>query len=510
MKPDHKFPMPHSIKRRLFISLGRHGDILNILPVVKAWHDDNELMPLLMVADEFMPMVTGLSYLEAVSWRGRWQHCVEAEETARASFPEFEIVNCAVYGIGYKFHRQSRNYQREAWRLAGSGDVWGSLPLVLDNRNSIPEIDVKESLFAGAGWGEPYVVTSFSGVSTPFHEGAKVIEAIKARGHRVIDISNVKAPRITDLLGIMESAQCIICSDSAPLHLAAAVNHVPVLALISDQSDRWQRSDFTPQHKVRMWYSEAIVHPDSVADQVDKIVKETVNTPRFAHVYCFTGPVEAESHRRMCTARDSWLTEYQTGRWIECPISADQLKRDSSTVYGDPKPAPFYKDVIDIAAAKLRPNDVIVLSNADVGVVPGFTGQLIDAMRRSPAVFTHRWDSDHRIDSPPVSEDQVQKLNWYPGSDCWAFRVSWWLEWRDQYPDMMMGREAGDLILRHLVKNHGGIEIPVAIWHEKHPSYWEHHGLRDSLPGNQHNRVLATQFFYQFGGDWNDGKMIKL
>lgn len=498
------FPMPHSIKRRLFICLGRFGDVINLLPVVREYAMATGTKPLVMIGAEFASLLEGVSYAEPLIWRAPWQNCVEAEAAVRASRPDLDVVNCAVYGVGYHFKRQSTNYQREAWRLSGTRTPWGRLPLVFDQRDPARE---KDQLFGVTS--QPFVVTCFSGVSTPFHAGAEVNRAIRDAGFTVVDVSALKAKRIYDLLGLLERAAALVVSDTSLMHLAAAVPSLPVISLVSDQAMRWQRSEWTPQHAARVWYSEATIKPKIVARAVEAAVRGDAR-PKLVHAWCFAGAVDSETDRRMRVARAGWEAEYAaTGRWEACPVPADMLTRDSSTVHGDPKPAPFYHDVFAIAVKKCGPKDVIVLSNADVGPTPGITGWILDGVSRGGAIFTHRWDFDDRLDRPVSSEFEAASGKWYPGSDCWAFTREWWDKHGPTYPDMMMGREAGDLVLRHLVKVGGGTEIPAAIWHEKHPSFWEHWGNRESLPGNIQNRLLATEWLHRRGCSWNDGSEVR-
>lgn len=493
------FPMPHSIKRRLYISLGRYGDIIGILPAIQEHYFETGIKPLLMVAREFAGLLDGMSYLEPLIWKGPWQHCLEADATARSLHPECEIINCAVYGIGFKFNRQSANFQRDAWRLTRTRSVFGTLPLVFDQRDHDREKALAASVIGDPK--DPFVLTCYSGSSAPFTGGPAINDALRARGFRVVDVSEVRAERIYDMLWLLEQASCLVVSDAALLHLAKAVPHLDIVSLVPDRADKWNRCTWLPQYIGRIYYSEAIVRPDWVVDAV--ILKEA--QPKLVHAYCFTGPVDVETHRRMLVAHRSWQDEYErTGRWLAAPVAASDLSRDSSTELGDPKPAPFYRDVINHALDRCRPQDIVVISNADVGFTPGITGWIIDAMMRSGAIFAHRWDAFCPLTDPIRGEHIVSALKWYPGSDLWAFKASWWKQHGSQYPDMIIGREAGDMVLRHLVKNHGGVEIPRSVWHEKHDSYWEHYGMKESLPGNRKNRELAMEFLDRYGGDWND------
>ena len=63
------------------------------------------------------------------------------------------------------------------------------------------------------------------------------MEAIK-RKHggrcRIVDLCDVRASRIYDLLGLFERASLLITGDTYALHLATAVPRLPVIALVND------------------------------------------------------------------------------------------------------------------------------------------------------------------------------------------------------------------------------------------------------------------------------------
>jgi len=215
------------------------------------------------------------------------------------------------------------------------------------------------------------------------------------------------------------------------------------------------------------------------------------------HVWSeFTG--DAETERRKALARDTWMEEYRHG-WETLPLLVPL--RDSRSI-GDDRAMPFVRDLADRVVGE-KPTDIIALSNADVCFAPGLTGWILDTVPRHGAAHTHRWDFK-RLNRPLVNEAEVQRGEWYPGSDAFFFTVAWWRQHRAEYPDMILGREQCDEVLRQLVKRHGGIEIKAAIYHEAHESFWkqpENHGPNE---GNRHNRRLARKWFLRTGYRPND------
>ncbi len=204
------------------------------------------------------------------------------------------------------------------------------------------------------------------------------------------------------------------------------------------------------------------------------------------HVFSqFTG--DAETERRKDFARETWEEEYRHG-WRDLPF--DNPIRDSSDI-GDTRPMPYIHDLIEsVMHRNPRDSDVIAFTNADVCFTPGLTGWILDAVPRHGAAYTHRWDFA-RLTKPLANEAQVKRGTWYPGSDAFFFTAAWWRAHRTEYPDMILGREQCDEVLRQLVKRHAGVEIPCAIYHEKHESFWEQNGKNE---GNRHNRRLARKW----------------
>jgi hypothetical protein len=167
---------------------------------------------------------------------------------------------------------------------------------------------------------------------------------------------------------------------------------------------------------------------------------------------------------------------------------------------------PFITDLIDHGdEVCANPEDIISVSNSDVGCIHGITGYILDRVRANGCAFAHRHDSAGRIDEPIISEATVRAdLQWYPGSDWFWMTKAWWTAHRAEMPDMVLGREYWDAVLRQIMKRSGGQDIPFSVWHEKHPNGWEHPSLRETLPGNVHNRDLARAWFAHNGSDAND------
>lgn len=492
------------MKRRLYIQLGRAGDILNVLPLLRLDFERTAQRPLLLVAEPYRPLLDGVAYVEPIVWRGAFEDVAGAWPVAEelAKRHDAELVPTQIYGNNITTIRTASSFARQSWDQAPGAPPWGTLPLVFDRRDPTREAGVRNQLLQRAA-GKPYIVMALAGESSPFeHAGAlrSYVRNKLGRDFAIVDVSGFLAPRFYDLLALLEGAHAIVTVDSGVLHLAHAAPSTPVIAFVAREPTKWHGTAWRPQHAARFYYDEA---PECFASLVETIYTPTLYQPMIQHVWSHFGAVDEETARRMEFARATWRAEYAaTARWIPRPVENDFGLRTSAAI-GDPRPVGYVADAIDHAAAGAASGDVIAFTNADVCLTPGITGWVLDHCARAGAAFTHRWDFD-RLDEPLRSESDVVRGDWYPGSDAFFFTAKWWRRHRGEYPEMFVGREQCDEVLRQLVKRHGGLEIHGAVYHERHPSFWCEGDNRESNPGNVHNRRLARKWFLRTGYGPND------
>lgn len=491
------------MKRRLYIQLGRAGDILNILPLCKCDFDRTGTRPVLMVAEAFETLLEGVSYVEPLIVRDDFKKIVPA--TLRAAIfadgNNSEIVCTQIYGEGLWTTQDCSSFCRESWARLPDAPAWGSLSLVFDRRDPAREEAVKGTLLARST-GKPYVVLALSGTSSPFEHGPALARQLRENvggQFDIVDISGFIAPRFFDLLGLLEGARALVTIDAGVLHLAAAVPSLPVVAFVTREPTPWHGTPWRPQHVRRFYYDEAPECFDKVAEGVLWAQRSEL----ILHAYTFIGnTAPEETLRRNAFAASTWRHEYASGPWIARPFTDEDMERSSvDAPILDERPIPFMHDVINSAFDNFEPrdSDIIAWTNADSCFVPGITGLIYDAVRRHGAAYTHRWDFHHPLTIPFANEAEIRRGEWYPGTDACFFTVKWWRDHAHEYPDMLVGREQNDEVLRQLIKARGGCEIPAAIYHEKHASYWEHHGRRTIGPGNLYNQRLAKAWFRKMG-----------
>jgi hypothetical protein len=154
--------------------------------------------------------------------------------------------------------------------------------------------------------------------------------------------------------------------------------------------------------------------------------------------------------------------------------------------------------MLDQASETAGENDILVIANADIGVCPGITGEILDACLTFGSCYAQRWDFK-RVDRVLTNEKEAVFGKKYCGADLFAMTKKWWAKRRKLFPDMLLGREAWDMIMRDLIKTTGGTELHSAIYHEQHDSHW----LKErGCSGNEHNKRLASEWLAANGRNW--------
>ena len=225
---------PYNPEATGVVMLGRYGDIINALPIVKRLHDDG-LDPHVIMASEFAGILDGISYAKPVPLNVQFDQLEHAMKFARERFKN--VVRCQIYGRGHNQERQTESFNMESWREAGMLNDFHNpnMPPVFDRRDLAREALLLKKLFRTD---KPKIVTNLTGAKTaPFARGPSVRAAIATaykQTHEVIEIGQLRLHRVYDLLAFIEKAAVFISIDTATLHLAAATK-TPVIALVSDQ-----------------------------------------------------------------------------------------------------------------------------------------------------------------------------------------------------------------------------------------------------------------------------------
>lgn len=478
------------------ICLGAFGDCCNALPIaLHEFQHGNHVT--FYIAREFESLLDGVTYVDRRVWDGHYSECLQAAEHAEKS-GEFESV-LVVQCYGSPVERNTDSFCKEAWRLVGRLHLWGKIPLWFDNRDKERE-EIYTNATKADGLDRPVLLLSYSGKSSPFHSRDQLLNLLLPLRETflIFDISELKCPRFYDLLGLFEIASCLITTDSGPLHLANAVPSLPVIALVTDKPDMWHGSPAQPNHTLRIRYGDFLTKraAESILSTLMDIGSKKKIERRIIHAWNDYPYRSDEAMYRHSVACASWDAEYKKGRWIPAMVCDAQLTRNGTSV-GESKPLPFVNDIINIACEQAQPDDLIVLTNDDTIFLSGITERLLSA---EPPFWSSRWE--HSKVKRPLDSEAIKRNSWkHVGADIFVFTKRWWMEFGNEFPDMLVAREAWDLVLRTLINQRGGHEEDALCAHIIHDPEWHSSALRE-CPGNLFNRDAARGFFRAHGMPW--------
>lgn len=471
---------------KVYVQLGLFGDCINILPLL---YDDAQrgTRNALMVSKDFASLLDGVSYAERVVYDGPPWELDKAIEQAKTVTNDItvtqlvgptEIVRQAVVTRnGVEYRATTESFLKDQWNLAGRLNDWRKqIPLVFDRRNVQREEALIKQWFPKR---KKHILVAANGTSSPFEFKELLLELIRlrfGRHYNVVDLSNVRAERIYDLLGLFEhpATHCLVSIDSAPLHLAYAVPKLPVVALVNDRPSLWHGSVWRPNHVCHMRYHDFPKRATEMLRRIADIgdtgcITTRTSAPHVIHVWS-----EYEGERSKQVAENC-----KGEHVIKCPVEIGAVGHDSknSRVQSlkDQKRFPFVRDVIRLAMLRAKEDDLICLTRSDCW----FTD--ISPTSPTPA-YAHR-----------TTKDAIY-LYYHPSVDLFLFTKKWWRDNQAEYPDMVMGKDPyWHRVLKELIVMKGGIELPFSVFCNSKPKL-DPAKQRETPPYVSYNERLATEF----------------
>lgn len=238
------------------VVLGRYGDIINTLPIAKKYADYGQRIAW-AVTPEYADIFDGVSYVTPVIVKTRLSNVMQAVRELKRSCSTVQAWQ--MYGNTAVGRRRTSSFAMEMWRMAGATDEFMNLPLVFDKRDYNREQVLVQKVLGNKT--RP-LLFSGTGTSSPFTQAGACLAAVQQIAKKydcpVVDISNVKAHRIYDMLGVFEASRGLVVIDSAYLHLTYASN-TPTFALTSEGPSKdksaWYGSQPRAQWRAKASYS---------------------------------------------------------------------------------------------------------------------------------------------------------------------------------------------------------------------------------------------------------------
>lgn len=263
------------------VCMGSYGDLCIILPYAYAEFKRTGEKLTIIVAQNYADMLDGVSYVNRVVYPESWKRGLDLANTRKAvdwvkgqaDRTPITWVN-PVEAFGER-KNSGHNFVDEMWKTLGAPDGWKNAPLVFDQRD-----DHRELVLAGDARcqfdrlnNQSPVLVALKGVASPFPECDDLMAMIKSiPGVNVVNLSEIKADKPYDLLGLMDRAQLLIASDSMPLHLSAA-SKVPVIALSRDLPSHWNGTPWHRRYELHVRYSQYAARKSEILHTARRVLQ---------------------------------------------------------------------------------------------------------------------------------------------------------------------------------------------------------------------------------------------
>jgi hypothetical protein len=499
------------------VELGRYGDIINILPYLQMVAENYDT-PRLCVSAEFESVLEGVSYVKP------WPKPIKNEELGQAlalSKEEFQIViNAQIWGKGWSQKRTTESYNKESWLSCGIVSLFSDATIkpVFDRRSPEREADLITAT-VGLLPSKPIILVNTSrGVSSPCPHCNTVLDDIRKLwgiDNIVVDLSAHTAHRIYDFLGLFEIASCLVCIDSAFLHLAGATE-IGVVAITNPMA--WAGTIVRRNLMAQCDYANldlAKIHEGIAASlhrgvlpvvQPDAI-KKPVESRVFNLIDKFEDTDMAEIARKHHAVK-SQDDLYEKGHLI--PIHVWEYPRTSDKTMGDPRKLPYLKDLLQKFLDVSGPGDICLWSNDDTILHP----RIAEYVKFHCSIYgACSFFRSEFVSSPPSTdfspeEYARQSRGRHIGRDAFAFKREWLKNNWDSIPDFILGASGWDLCMAAIIRLTFGIKttgenlgeqifpaepINGYVGHIAHPSLWNLKGTTNS-PSNQWNGKLFQEW----------------
>lgn len=458
----------------------RYGDIINFLPAYR------ELIkgvrnPYWIVHPDFESIFDGVSYVQHLVSNEDSHYPYRIANQTRRKFQRFVVPQ--VFDLDNTLPHLTECFNKEMWNKVGLLHRWDDLELVFDRRDRTREKTLIDAFIQANG--KPTVMLCWSGASNPFKDSEKLVRLVRdnfGEDINLLDVSNLKAHRIYDLIGLMEKCAALISTDTSLIHLAAACS-IPVLALVNDAKDPFSCAQPRSNCYDRILHREFEDRKQDVIQFLDYVLTPSQTVCGWAAYY----PKELSDLDRISFAEG---TKAMVGQGLRLlPLWEDAMPR----VFDDKiRHLVYIKDLIDMTCRACGPNDIAVITNADVCFSDQVPWRLKCALYSQDAVYGCR--HDFQSITRPLSRQEISEGRDYCGTDLFAFWPEWWKNHRDEMPDMLVGSEGWDGCLREIIRKDGGNHIVKNLcYHQIHGAVWSRPENIMSLPSQVRDTQLAAE-----------------
>lgn len=273
-------------KPECVICLGRAGDIILMLPAFKKMQERTGVNPIIMVSQEYASVLDGVSYVTPWPVPYHWANDVQkARESAETHFEDVIVPawwndskqverfkynghpDCVdgyptmrINGMDLFIPFGHKNYMDSMWQQCGLNYTDAmKLPVLFDKRRKYEESLLRDQWLHIK---KPTILYNFTGTSSPYPFPSELFAVMREYKDQLhfVNLGDIKADRIYDLLGLYDAAAGLITIDTATLHLAPASK----LPYIGITKEGWSGSICKGNCVLNFKYGETLSKLDSV------------------------------------------------------------------------------------------------------------------------------------------------------------------------------------------------------------------------------------------------------
>jgi predicted GH43/DUF377 family glycosyl hydrolase len=233
-----------------YLQLSKIGDILGILPILYHRFKETGQKQNLVISKKYSDIIEGCSYVEPVIFEGNHGDLKEAIKFAKQKFDSVTVLQC--HCRDFQIQHKTPSFQLDQWLRGNCIEHFGEWPLVFDQRSNLQERILRDNTIKR---GQKYILIADHSESSPFPQIDELIEMVKKEfgaNYQIIKLSEIKAYRFINLLGLYDKAAALISIETAHIHLSAA-SKVPVFVLATDG---WRGSAYQERFKFYCRYAE--------------------------------------------------------------------------------------------------------------------------------------------------------------------------------------------------------------------------------------------------------------
>ena len=248
----------------------KFGDVINCLPILYAKYKETGQKQTLMVSERFASVLSGCSYIQPEIWQGRWTDLKGALVRAKERFGSF--VQLSTFGEGHVIPKKCPSFAIEQYRMGGVESRYGDMPLIFDQRSAEREAALVQKHVPP---GKPFILIADTSESSPFAQADELYKLIVDNFGvtcNLIRLSEVRAEKIYDLLGLYDKAVAVVSVETVHLHLSAA-SGVPVIALVTDKPEMWHGTGWRKQFLAHIRYGDFTARQPEIVEAITRALQ---------------------------------------------------------------------------------------------------------------------------------------------------------------------------------------------------------------------------------------------